>query len=116
MTIEVSSNKYHLKLTLKSKITRLIGNSATGKSTLRRLVAQAKSPIVQIKLSDKSYQIANLTERDLRIKNGLEYGIWIVDENMTDLLKKPEYLLAIQNAENCYFIIMSRNNIGNLEI
>ncbi len=107
---------YRAAIELDNKITVIVGSSATGKSTLHRLlIVKDKSKIIDI--SNKDYKIIHLSNLEVLnryiIKDRLaENIIYIIDE--CDIQIDDEVAKLIQNTINSYFIITSRKLFGKL--
>lgn len=116
IAVQIQYRKYKLSLKLEDKITIICGDSATGKSTIHK-VLNVNSATKVIKVSDSSYKLRYIGTSDMldmTIQTGMfpEYNIYIFDEGqivITDSLAR-----MIQESKNCYFIIVMRSKVGKL--
>lgn len=114
--IKLRYRKYKVKLILDNKITVIMGLSATGKSTIHK-VLEVKDVTKTVKISDSRYSIRYLSDRQLvdQLSNGIKlhpYFVYIIDEGRFSI--DNEVASIIQRSINCYFIITARTNLGKL--
>ncbi|MDE7312064.1 MAG: hypothetical protein K2N87_10695 [Eubacterium sp.] len=76
----LNSKRVDYKFLIKRKITRIIGNSASGKSELCRLIEAAKNPATKIQISCP-YTVNVLTDAEFRVVN---YMLSKLDEKFTN--------------------------------
>ena len=113
-----------IQLTLADKITVIIGDSATGKSSLHKVLA-VKDAKVTTRISDSRFGIVHLNNTSTL--NGYTGGrlgdvnsdvkllpnnVYIIDEGNVRITN--EVASIIKNTINSYFIITSRTNLNNL--
>lgn len=93
-----------------------MGDSATGKTTLRKVLGKSKK-IVQIDIGNKAYSIEYDIPDDLsRYLAGARNTIFIIDENRINLLNSNDNARAVQSCTDCYFILISRRKVDKLNI
>lgn len=119
MPIELKLRHRNCKmhLLLEHKITVIVGLSATGKSTLHRVLTD-KDATTQYKLSDGRYQIEYIADRQ-SANNFIDnhrvfksYRIYLIDEGKLEIDNEIAY--AIQHSSSAYFVITSRTSLGKL--
>lgn len=112
-------SKYELEI--KSKITRIVGKSATGKTSLSVAFSRKERSLTGYTLLGlKGYNITSaitgnegtFAEAIRKYKN----HILIIDEEYMDEMRSYEVALAIQQNTSCYFIIMGRGDYPGLNI
>lgn len=101
--------KYDLKLD--RKVTRIIGDSGTGKTTLATALNSSNEGVTKIKvLADEEYVATSMIPAGNQvefIKNSTN-TVFILDESVSDFLYKSEVQEAILSNQTCYFIILDR--------
>lgn len=107
---------YKIDLRLKDKITVLTGESASGKSTLHK-VLRSPADARLIVVSDNRFNIMFLdSDQTLRLvtRSGLfdEYNIYIIDENTIDF--DDNLAIMMQKSPDTYFIVITRTELRNL--
>lgn len=70
----LSSKRVDYRFLIKRKITRIIGNSASGKSELCRLIEAAENPAAKIQISC-AYTVKILTDAEFRAVNRILYTL-----------------------------------------
>lgn len=116
ITIKARYRNYKVRLELENKITVVVGLSATGKSTLHKILEVTdRTKIIQI--SDSRYKLIYLGSSDILhaiIKdNKLDpYKIYLIDEGKIEI--DNELASVIRRTRNSYFIITSRTELGKL--
>lgn len=115
--IKIKYRNYKLQLQLEHKVTVILGNSATGKSTIHKILTDGDVTFTK-KISDSRYNLAYLSISGA-LENAIdnhgkfkEYKIYLIDEGRLEIDDK--IAKAIQNSVNCYFVITSRNLFGKL--
>lgn len=108
--------KYKLSLELNNKITVITGNSATGKSTIHKIL-DVKDGSKQIKISDTRYDIHNIADTHQlemeTISGGFNpYNIYVIDEGRIDI--DNDLADKIQHSTFTYFVIIARTALGKL--
>lgn len=116
ITLKARYRNYKVRLELDNKITVIVGLSATGKSTLHKVLeVNDRTKIIQI--SDNRYKLIYLGSQDILhdiIKdNKLDsYRIYLIDEGKIEI--DNEVASIIRRTRNSYFIITSRTELGKL--
>lgn len=113
-----------MQLTLNSKITIIIGESATGKSSIHKLMAVKNAKVVK-KCSDPGFKFVHLDNEESMTAYLLDKDdvlndrsrllprkVYIIDEN--DLRINDTIASIIKKTINSYFIIISRSNLSSL--
>lgn len=108
--IKIKYRKYKAALEIKDKVTIISGPSATGKSTLHRVLEVSDNKKI-IDISDKPYDLQHIKHRsqlvDLVTNEAFkEYRIYIIDAG--DLSIDNEIASLIQKSRNVYFVITYR--------
>lgn len=124
LKIRMRHKNSDIQLTLADKITVIIGDSATGKSSLHKVLA-VKDAKVTTRISDSRFGIVHLNNTSTL--NGYTGGrlgdvnsdvkllpnnVYIIDEGNVRITN--EVASIIKNTINSYFIITSRTNLNNL--
>ena len=108
--IKLKYRKYKAALEIKDKVTIISGPSATGKSTLHRVLEVNDSKKI-IDISDKQYELQHIRHRsqlvDLVTKGAFkEYRIYIIDAGGISI--DNELASLIQKSNNVYFVVTYR--------
>ncbi|MDO5408016.1 MAG: hypothetical protein Q4F28_11935 [Eubacteriales bacterium] len=112
--VKIKHRKYSLELDIDSKITLLIGNSSTGKTTIRKLLAKDRR-VLSVEVSNKKYRLEyNIPDRLDQYLKGIKDTIFIIDENRIDLLDDNANALAVQQCTDCYFVLIGRRKLDKL--
>ncbi|MCM1222810.1 MAG: hypothetical protein NC548_50970 [Lachnospiraceae bacterium] len=117
--IEVKIRHRHCKmhLILQDKITVIMGESGTGKSTIHK-AQLLKDALSYTKISDNRFQMLYISGKSvlnglLTEKNILKpYFIYVIDEGYLDI--DDDVASVIKRSINCYFIITSRGGLGKI--
>lgn len=97
-------------LELKDKITVITGDSATGKSSMIKIGSLKKSSVMNIQLSDTSYDVVCIRRNtELNDTNFSEKRIYIIDEGVRI---NNEIAKGIKLSKNSYFILITRKLTG----
>lgn len=115
--IKIKHRNCRIHLIIEEKITVIMGLSATGKSTIHKVITNPDST-TDIKLSDSKFELINLTSRQslntyLSKDNTLfKNKVYIIDEGK--LVINDDIASIIQHSTNVYFIITARTKLGKL--
>lgn len=114
--ISIGNKRVKYKFTLDNKITVITGDSATGKSTIFRLIQQHDAGgFVDIECKAKIVYLVSNLDLDTAIRlisRDSDNKIFIIDEDFSYLYSK-EFQAAI-NKSLAYFIIIARNPLKGL--
>lgn len=117
----ISHGKSRYDISLNSKITRIIGNSATGKTSLADAFSSSNRSLTDYKIigikgynitSDITFGSNTLAENFRKLKN----HIVIIDEKHYSAMQEHEVEQTIQENKSCYFIILGRGRYAGLNI
>lgn len=124
LKIRIRHKDCDMQLSLNNKITIIIGNSATGKSSIHKMLDVKDAKVVK-KCSDNGFKVVHLNSiesieayttikveklsKDLRLT---PKRVYIIDEN--DIRINDVIASIIKNTVNSYFIITSRSNLNKL--
>jgi hypothetical protein len=112
--IIVQNNRLRYELTIRRNITIIRGDSATGKTTLIRLLEQAASlgdgSGVEV-ICEKTCRTLSGNDWNLILPNLHEQIIFLDEENQ--FIKSQEFASAVKKSDN-YFVIITRENLPNL--
>lgn len=115
----IKYKKTRYRLTLDRKIIRVLGESASGKSTLAEALSLANKDTTKIKVkADKEYEVTSVVSP----KNPAEYirnsvdTIFVLDENISNIIMKNDMAKAMVENNSCYFILMGRCNYSGINL
>lgn len=119
LIVQYGNAKYDLEIS--HKITRVIGNSGTGKTSLYNLVNPNIDKTVKMKIiGAKGYRAEALlktaTQSVAEYITKAKNLIIVCDENLKNEIQKHEVEEAIQNNKSCYFIIIGRHDCAGLNV
>ena len=114
--VQFKKAKWHLELD--SKFTQIIGNSATGKSTLSDACSLEKiKKYTYVKISDMRYNIESALDHRADFITWVSSSankILLIDESFYDRLTTSEVVDAIKKNTSCYFVFNCRRNLAAL--
>lgn len=115
--IKIKHRNCKMHLIIKDKITVIMGLSATGKSTIHKVLTNPDRT-TDIKLSDSRFELINITSRQ-NLNSNLSKDstlfknkVYIIDEGKLSI--DDTVANIIQHSTNVYFIITSRTKLGKL--
>lgn len=115
--IKIKHRNCRMHLVIKDKVTVIMGLSATGKSTIHRVLTNPDST-TDIKLSNSKFELINITSRqsldsNLNKDNTLfRNKVYVIDEGKLSI--DDAVANIIQYSINVYFIITARTKLGKL--
>ena len=116
-TVEISDKRVHYILRLRRNITVIAGDSATGKSTIVKMltryrIAQGKGYIkVSADVPVYAFPIAD-AQTDLRLISSYRNSIVILDEGAVYMTSKD--FAEIVARSSCYFVLITRESLPML--
>lgn len=110
MIIKVKYKESRFKLELKDKITVVMGNSGTGKSTLALAVSDMNIGVSTISIYPEDYSVKSSLTKDTivsTIKNA-KNTVFIIDESTWRVCRSTGVEKEIQRNKTCYFLFTCR--------
>lgn len=110
MIIKVRYKDSRFKLELNDKITVVMGNSGTGKSTLALAVSDMNIGVSTISIYPEDYSVKSSLTKDTivsTIKNA-KNTVFIIDESTWRVCRGTEVEKEIQRNKTCYFLFTCR--------
>lgn len=122
VVLNVKYKKQYWKIALKNKITNIIGDSATGKSTLAIACSEESSDIARVSVVGPKKKYSVITSynipRYVNVEELIESradAIFIIDEDHIKRFKSDEVAKAIVKSSN-YFVYIGRVKLSNMNI
>ena len=116
--VQFKKAKWHLELG--SKFTQIIGNSATGKSTLSDACSLEKiKKYTYVKISDMRYTVESALDHRADFITWVSSSankILLIDESFYDRLTTSEVVDAIKKNTSCYFVFTCRRKLSSINI
>lgn len=114
MIIKVRYKDSRFKLELNDKITVVMGNSGTGKSTLALAVSDMNIGVSTISIYPEDYSVKSSLTKDTivsTIKNA-KNTVFIIDESTWRVCRSTEVEKEIQRNKTCYFLFTCRYSVN----
>lgn len=110
MILKVKYKNSRFKLELNDKITVVMGNSGTGKSTLALAVSDMNIGVSTVSFYPEGYSVkSSLTKDTIKdtIKNA-KNTVFIIDESTWRVCRSTDVEKEIQRNKTCYFLFTCR--------
>lgn len=111
MVVVYKHTKYDLKLN--RKVTRITGDSGTGKTTLATALNSSNEGVTKVKvLADAEYVATSMIPAGNQVEfiKSSSNTVFILDESVSDFLYRSEIQEAILSNQTCYFVILDRRS------